>query len=90
LLQKEKYEYSLGDYYDQKFISKSNTFFVCLADAEDAFRIHQHCLLQATKLIQEDVKEKAVRTSQKRVFFDPTQYPSMERLISSDSTVTQL
>jgi hypothetical protein len=32
----------------------------------------------------------AVKASQTTVFFNLTQYPSMERLINSDSTVTQL
>jgi hypothetical protein len=36
------------------------------------------------------VIDTAVKTAQKTEFFDPTYYPSMERLIDNDSTVTQL
>jgi hypothetical protein len=31
-----------------------------------------------------------VKTSQKTIFFDPSSYPSMERLIINDSMVMQL
>jgi hypothetical protein len=36
------------------------------------------------------VIDTAVKAPQKTVFIDPTRYPPMERVINSDSTVTQL